>query len=65
MRNDERAVGVRIMLALDVRTKVRARNGGVGGEKDVDWVVNRSAACNDLGVVVIEIAVEHFNVTLD
>jgi hypothetical protein len=51
MCDDESAVHVGIMLELDVRMKVRARNGNVHGEQDVDLVVDCRATCNNLGVV--------------
>ncbi len=48
VRNDEGAISVGLVLALDVLTKVGARDGSIGAEQDVDWIVNRISSCDDL-----------------
>jgi hypothetical protein len=57
--------GVRIVLAPDVGAEVVARDGCICREKDVNWIVDCRPTCNDSGIVAVEVAVNHLDVTLD
>ena len=64
--DEEGAVGVGFMLTLYVRSEVGAGDCGVlGREEDVDWIVNGVPACNNLGVIVVEVRVYLLNVALN
>ena len=58
MGEGSRSVGVLIRFVLDVQSKKGARDHGVGSEKDVNRIVDSCAACDNLGVVGVEVGVE-------
>ena len=65
IRDDEGAVGVRFMLALYVGAEVGAWDCGIGQEGDIDWIVNGVPACNNLGVIVVEVRMYLLDIALD
>jgi len=58
MGEGSRSVGLLIRFVLDVQSKKGARDHGVGSEKDVNRIVDSCAACDNLGVVGVEVGVE-------
>ena len=65
VRNDEGAIGVCLVLAFDVLAKVGARDGSIGAEQDVNWIVDQISSCDDLRVIVVEVGVNQLNIALD
>ncbi len=65
MREGECPISVDILLALDVASEIVAWDNHVHKEEDVDGIVDRCTAGDDLGVVGVEIGVEQLNVSLD
>ncbi len=65
MGEGSRSVGVLICFVLDVQSKKSAWYDGVGGEKNVDRIVNSSTTSNDLGVIGVKIGVEEIDVASD
>ncbi len=58
-------ISVGILLALDVASEIVGWDNHVREEEDVDGIVDRCTASNDLGVVGVEVGVEQLNVSLD
>jgi hypothetical protein len=58
-------ISVGILLVLDVASEIVAWDNHVCGEEDVDGIVDRCTAGNDLGVVGVEVGVEQLDVSLD
>jgi hypothetical protein len=50
---------------FDVLAKVGARDGSIGAEQDVNWIVDRISSCDDLRVIVVEVGVNQLNIALD
>jgi hypothetical protein len=58
-------ISVGILLALDVASEVMAWDNHVRGEENIDRIVNRCPAGNDLGIVGIKVGVEELDVSFD
>jgi hypothetical protein len=58
VREGECPISVGILLALDVAAEIVARDDHVPREENVNRIINRCPAGDDLGVVEVEIGVE-------
>ncbi len=65
MRKGACPISVGILLALDVASEIVARDDHVREEENVDEIVDRCTAGDDLGVVGVEVGVEQLDVSLD
>ena len=59
------SVGVLVRFVFDVQPKKSARDHGLSSEKNVDGIVDSSAASDDLGVVGVEVGVKEFDIAFD
>ena len=65
VREGSCSVGILVRFVFDVQSKKSARDHGVGSEKNVDRIVDSSAASDDLGVVGVEVGVKEFDIAFD
>ena len=65
MGEGSHSAGVLIRFVFDVQSKKSPWYDGVGGEENVDGIVNSSTASNDLGVIGVKIGVEEISVAFD
>ncbi len=65
VREGECPISVGILLALDLASEIVAWDDHVHGEENVDGIVDRCTAGNDLGVVGVKVGVEQLDVSLD